>query len=798
MTRLHHIFAGIFIVLSSITYAQIKADFEMPESQICAGEIATVIGHSPNAQYYFWNFGESPNYYPTLDSISGHRYYSPGTYIIKLLVKDAMGNADSIEKTIQVLPQPSASFSLNQYPNMNGVYCISTEFSISQWGNISGFDSLHWDFGDGFTSLVKYPYHTYADTGMYMITLDAVGKCGTDRQSETVYIVNDERAKPELRMYFSSDVFCPGTEIDLSAGLYDEVLKSFTLYTGDGNSTSLDEFSYTYPNKGEYTIMAVAENNCGIDTFTYKITIGDDMDNRPYLYAQNIACVGTSSVLRLGSRDESFASAVVDFGDGTIETITNPDEDIIHQYASGGNYTVSAIFTYSNCAQPDTVYTSANVQSSPNTYPFYVNVYPSTVCPNEPVNVYGPQIQIGDTLVYDFGDGNRQTYADDRPNVEHTYASPGTYKVMIYRTLVCGTNTFKDSAFNYVEVDGSLITELSLSANYSTQDEWLCAGDSIILQMSNYYHPFTNPRIKLPDGTIYNSEEAKVVFTQVGNYPIIASAINKCGIEIKAAYTVAITDKMINPSVGGYYYPRTQCVNQEFLFDLFVDNTTSTFWNFGDGTTLDNPPGPHILHLYTEPGAYDVQITATNGCGETVRKMKLYAEPGPEVAFEASKLDILKGETVDFTNQTTGAVETIWVFDLDETDTTIAQNTSRKYDEVGTYTVTLFALNEFGCWDTLTKTINVTIVNMVDKFGETVLNAYPNPSNGSFHINTYTTSAISQLYISDLTGKQLFTQSIPGGNNTVAINANHLPQGTYIIRLQTADNVYTSKLLIVQ
>lgn len=792
------LFAFLFTLFSLSSSAQITAEFEITKNPICVGEIAGVVAHSPATKTYFWDFGESHTYNPTLDSMYSYRYYNPGTYIIKLVVRDAAGNADSIEKTIRVLPDPQASFSLNQYPNSNGVFCLGTEFSVSQWSNVQGFDSLHWDFGDGHTSEIRFPTHKYQDTGKFNIKLDVVGACGSASYTDQVYVVSDNRAKPELNMYFQSDVFCPGTEVNLDAGLYNNgILTSFTLHTGDGNSTSLDEFTYIYQNMGEYTVMAIAENTCGIDTFTHTITIGNDMDNNPYIYARNVACIGRTSALYLGAKDETFVSAEVDFGDGNTITINEAYEEFYHTYASVGTYTVSAIFTYSNCAQPDTIQTTVNVVSTPNTYPFYVNTSESTLCPNEDVEVYGPYIEMGDTLIYDLGDGLIQKFADERPNISHNYTLPGTYEIKIIRKIVCGSFKYQDSASKSLNVIGDLYTDLNLSTNFSSQEALSCIGDSFTIRMYNYYHPFTNAQFTLPDGSTHMGEQFTTAFSQVGSYPIIASATNLCGLEIKAAYTVELTDKMMTPSIAGYSYPRAQCVNQSFLFDMFTNNATNILWEFGDGNSIENPEGPHVQYLYTKPGTYNVKVTATNGCGETVKNTTLYVEPGPIVAFTASKTQIIKGETVSFTNQSSGAVESIWVFDLDETDTTSVVSPTRKYDDVGVYTVTLFALNKFGCWDTLTKTITVTNAGgFVNENGTTLLEVYPNPSNGNFTIKTNEVSQNAVVQLIDLTGKVLYTKNLVAGRQSIAIDATYLPQATYIIRFQTDKTVHTGRILI--
>jgi PKD repeat protein len=455
-------------------------------------------------------------------------------------------------------------------------------------------------------------------------------------------------------MYLSSDTYCPGSQVDLSVSLYDEKLSYFILHTGDGKSTGLDEFSYVYSDTGEYTIMAIGENSCGIDTFTTKINIGNDMDNRPFIYSRNVTCVGRASELFLGSQNESFASATVDFGDSTqIDTIWDMTTPFFHSYKKGGSYTVLAIFTYTNCAQPDTITTKVTVLARPNVFPFSVYVSSTNLCPKE-VNINGPSISEGDTLIYDLGDGTFLKFADERPNLTHSYNSTGTYEIKIHRITVCDTFYNRDSASITVTVSDNLKTNLYLSANYSTKELLSCLGDSFTLRMENSQHPFTNPTFTLPDGSRVSGEALTTAFDQVGTYPIIVSATNYCGVEMKSAYTVELTDKTMNPSLSGYSYPRAQCINQLFLFDMFTENATNMLWEFGDGNWIENPEGPHVQHLYTEPGTYTVKVTASNGCGETIKNTTLFVEPGPKVDFTASKTEILKGESVNFTNQSTG------------------------------------------------------------------------------------------------------------------------------------------------
>jgi hypothetical protein len=48
--------------------------------------------------------------------------------------------------------------------------------------------SWSWNFGDGGTSIVKNPSHTYAAAGSYTVSLTATNACGSDNETKTGYI----------------------------------------------------------------------------------------------------------------------------------------------------------------------------------------------------------------------------------------------------------------------------------------------------------------------------------------------------------------------------------------------------------------------------------------------------------------------------------------------------------------------------------------------------------------------------------------------------------------------------------
>ena len=80
------------------------------------------------------------------------------------------------------------------------------------------------------------------------------------------------------------------------------------------------------------------------------------------------------------------------------------------------------------------------------------------------------------------------------------------------------------------------------------------------------------------------------------------------------------------------------------------------------------------------------------------------------------------------------------------------------------------------------------------KISETVYGIFPNPSNGSFQINTSPDQIGSSIKINDVTGRLIYSGLL--NDISQKLELDFLPSGIYIINLQKADQVYTQKLMI--
>src|SRR5204862_5675323 len=104
-----------------------------------------------------------------------HTYAGGGSYTVTLTVTDNQGAASApTSRTVGVTPPnqaPTASFT----PCCNALTCNFTSTSSDPDGSIASYS---WTFGDGATSTLQNPSHTYAAGGSYTVTLTVTDNQG--------------------------------------------------------------------------------------------------------------------------------------------------------------------------------------------------------------------------------------------------------------------------------------------------------------------------------------------------------------------------------------------------------------------------------------------------------------------------------------------------------------------------------------------------------------------------------------------------------------------------------------------
>jgi PKD repeat protein len=156
-----------------------KSAFTASATHACAQLTTTFQNLSVNAVSYQWDFGDGSF---STEANPVHTFgYTLSPYTIKLLVYGQFGCADSTIMTGYITVTAPLMADFEAEPDS----VLKIPDHTFTFKNLTGGESVtyHWDFGDGDTSAVQSPVHTYLDTGLFAVTLNVsnAGGCTSTR-----------------------------------------------------------------------------------------------------------------------------------------------------------------------------------------------------------------------------------------------------------------------------------------------------------------------------------------------------------------------------------------------------------------------------------------------------------------------------------------------------------------------------------------------------------------------------------------------------------------------------------------
>jgi len=620
---------------------------------------------------YQWNFGNgntSTNANPA-NEIYNAGFLADTTYYITLDVTNFCGTVSHNDSVI-VMPVPTAIFG----PDFS-VGC--SPFNPVFANNSVGLpDSYSWDFGNGTfgntsDSLFTHTFVTGLEDTTFTITLTVTNECGSDVSSHTITVLPNT-----VNAFFNTSITsgCAPLTVDFT-----QFSTGATFYSwdfGDGNVSTNHSPTHTFANDGVYTVSLMINDGCSFDTTSVQITVFPE-PTIDFTTAPDSVCV---------NQNFSFTNLSVDvggfnwdFGDGTFSTLTNPT----HSYPTSGTYTVT--LTGTSLIHGCVTSISHDVVVRVNPIAAFV---PSPLQGCESLNVSFTNNTTGASFyAWDFGDGNTSIQV----NPSHTYTSAGNFTVML---AAQNTNGCTDTAFVVVTVFPKPI------ASFFPSDSSFCSAPHTV-NMNNTSTNAVGFAWDFGNGQTSVLNNPSVTFTTTGSNTItlIATSIHGCLDTSTFIYTIYPTpeaDFTVNP---------TGCAGQPVSFTSLDTNGVSFFWDFGDGnTSTDENPN----HIYASAGIYDVTFTVIGlgGCTDIITTNNVIEIfPTPVADFTYQNIGDPNSGTIQFTNETTGAISYVW--DFGNGDSSVELDPIERYDYFGFFGVLLSATNSFGCTDTMYQTINV-------------------------------------------------------------------------------------------
>ncbi len=299
----------------------------------CAPFDVDFINTSTGAVDYIWDFGDgSPQ---SLLFEPSHNYVVPGTYDVMLIAIDSnsCNIADTTYLTVTVLDDSiSASFDYTGIEN-----CDSLFATFTTTGTLLPTTEFLWDFGDGTTSTLTDPTHTYTEPGEYIVTLVVTDPSSCNGIDTVTYIIN---YLYEFNQGFVADVTgCLPVNATFTSNFTggDTYIWDF----GDGTTGTGETTTHVYGVPGVYEVMLITFN-CGIPDTAIQPIIVDDLpvayfDDDPYFIIANTTVTFTNLSTNAVTYEWTFS-------DGGSSTEVNAT----HVFTEIGSYDVCLTATNSN------------------------------------------------------------------------------------------------------------------------------------------------------------------------------------------------------------------------------------------------------------------------------------------------------------------------------------------------------------------------------------------------------------------------------------------------------------------
>lgn len=242
------------------------ADFDF--DNVCVGEITGFENLSiptGDSETFRWDFGDG--LISNLTSPS-HTYAMAGSYFVDLIAYSTDPSCnDTITKEITVLEKPIVDYALTgssmSYTGIDWVGCAKDSIYFEDLTLVVGAMSIaswSWDFGDGNTSLLQNPSHSYETEGVYEVTLVVEAESGcADSISYDIILTS-------ITADFSTDTLCEGNAlpfVNASFSSDGSVISSYSWYFGDGNVSVGSPTEHSYDEAGEYIASLSIENGLG-------------------------------------------------------------------------------------------------------------------------------------------------------------------------------------------------------------------------------------------------------------------------------------------------------------------------------------------------------------------------------------------------------------------------------------------------------------------------------------------------------------------------------------------------------
>ncbi len=662
-------------------------DFTVNKTQTClipfnASFQSTVTSATPVT--YQWSFGTgdvstaaNPNY----------TYNNPGNYNVSLTVKDQNNCSTTKSVTDQIKIE---KFKVNvTIPNP-----ICTNVTVNPTVS-SSYSPIfcNWNLGNGTTSTNTIPDITYATPGNYTINLNSTNQEGCrDSMAQDVTVNLSPTAA------FSADQ-----------------LKSCVPYTVNFSNSSLNGSTYKWIINGPNGFFTTSTNTAPSvflpdkGSYDVKLIVTAANGCEDILYMPQYIWIGTDEIHASSDKTEGcedlkvfFTSNLThnwtprsitwDFGDGSTGTGENP----VHIYTTPGDYNVKVKVLYdAPCDSLSDVVGPIHVGGK---YPFTGSFDYDKVCVHKETVTYTATGGIPTTqFIWLYGDGT-----GEGRNTTHIYQDPSQPRKYFVQ-LIAVNNTCRDT----LDVKEIFVAYPKADFDYTST----CNSQKV--DFVNLSKGYTSATWDFGDGTTSTTLVKNLSHTYPANLPSVKVSLAVYNDSTGCMDTISKVIKFSN--VDSFRFNVSSHIGcKPFKVVLTAQQDTNIvayLWDIGNGAFVF---GSTYTATYNNEGTFVVKmfVQYRNGCVLESTQKDTITVLGVKPNFNFDKASGCAPAIFTFTDSSSSPYNPIdsYKWQFNDGSTATGQTASHSFNAIGTYPVKLTVQNEFGCKDSITKSVTVSDV----------------------------------------------------------------------------------------
>ena len=661
-------------------FPQTKADFG-GDTVGCSPLTAIYMNKSKNANDFVWYIDGVADYRQNPVLPFDNLTENIESHSIKLVAESAYGCSDSIEKILQISPEPIVDFEVLPAQGFSPLNVVINNYSDHA-------DTYIWNLGEGDPVVMNNNSdleHTYINETLApsvrkinLLAENSFGCTGELSKSVDVY--------PLVRADFEyTGNGCSPLSVDfknLSQGA-----THFEWEFGDGTPVSVaTNPTHTFENKSlndvkQFTVKLLSYSQYGMADTAIKVI---EVYPTPVSGFKANIISGCSPVdLVITNECKGLGDMEWELGDGSA--ILSGDSVFRKTYE---NMTTMPEYHNLSVRITNEYGCSNRTQKALEVLPGVVAKFDCDTAGCSPLTIaYRNKSVNASEYYWDLADGT--TTMDAMPVKQYVNKTSEDFRenvVLVAKTSYGCTDTFKKRIAVYPEPDFSFeilpaevtmpSADVTINASIKNKGPWRFIWD-------------------FGDGSVSDSLSPGVhTYDKWGNYNV------KVDITDDRCSDLQVKGVVVNPSVpiAEFSGPTVGCTPVTMVFANHSQGMIASLWDFGDGT-LSSEENPS--HTYFRPGAYDVKLTVFNDVGNAdtlVRRVNVYEGVKSDFLMTPHVVHSFSQE-ISFSNFSQNGYEYIWEFG--DGDMSHDFEPKKRYSHEGIYDISLTSISKDGCRDTM-------------------------------------------------------------------------------------------------